>query len=66
MEKLSPEQVKELLGKKGLCVSVEEAEMIWNFLYMLATIALEQCLHKPGKPAVRNSRDSPAKMDSND
>ncbi|WP_185965525.1 hypothetical protein [Flavobacterium zepuense] len=47
MEKrLKPEQVVEMLRKKGMDVSVEQAVMVLEFLQLLATIMVSQYLKK--------------------
>ena len=40
MEKLKPEQALEMLRKKGMEVTLEEAAMILEFLQLLATIVI--------------------------
>jgi hypothetical protein len=40
MEKLKPEQAVEMLRKKGMEVTLEEAAMILEFLQLLATIVI--------------------------
>ncbi|WP_185965585.1 hypothetical protein [Flavobacterium zepuense] len=45
--KLKPEQVVEMLRKKGMEVTVEQAAMVLEFLQLLATIMVAQYLKKP-------------------
>ncbi len=47
MEKLKPEQAVELLRKKGIEVSLEQAGVILDFLRLLANILVSQYLKKP-------------------
>jgi hypothetical protein len=44
--KLRPEQVVEMLRKKGMEVTVEQAVMVLEFLQLLATIVVSQYLKK--------------------
>jgi len=46
MEKLKPEQAVELLRKKGIEVSLEQAVVILEFLHLLANILIAQYLRK--------------------
>ncbi len=46
MEKLKPEQAVELLRKKGIGVSLEQAVVILEFLHLLANILIAQYLKK--------------------
>ena len=47
MEKLKPEQAVELLRKKGIEVSLEQAGVILDFLRLLANIMVSEYLKKP-------------------
>ena len=47
MEKLKSEQAVELLRKKGIEVSLEQAGVILDFLRLLANILVSQYLKKP-------------------
>lgn len=53
MEKLKPEQAMEMLKKKGMDVTVEQAAMILEFLRKLANIVVAQYLEEHHKNAVR-------------
>lgn len=44
MEKMRPETAVKILRKHGIEVTVEEARLIVDFIYMLAEIAVAQCL----------------------
>lgn len=44
MEKLKPEQAVEMLRKKGMEVTIEQAAMILEFLCLLANIIVTQYL----------------------
>jgi hypothetical protein len=46
MEKIRPEQAVELLRKKGIEVTVEQAVLILEFLYLLANIVIAEHLKK--------------------
>lgn len=46
MEKLKPEQAVELLRKKGIEVSLEQATVVLEFLYLSASILIAQYLKK--------------------
>jgi hypothetical protein len=46
MEKLKPEQAVELLRKKGIEVSLEQAVVMLEFLHLLASILIAQYLKK--------------------
>lgn len=46
MEKLRPEQAVELLRKKGIEVTVEQAALILEFLYLLANIVIAEHLKR--------------------
>jgi len=46
MEKLRPEQAAELLRKKGIEVSLEQAVVILELLHLLANILIAQYLKK--------------------
>lgn len=44
-EKLTPEKAVEILARHGTQVTVEEAQLILDFMYILANIALNQYLN---------------------
>jgi hypothetical protein len=44
-EKLTPEKAVEILARHGTNVTVEEAQLILGFMYILANIALNQYLN---------------------
>lgn len=44
MEKMRLEAAVQILRKHGIEVTVEEARLIFDFIYMLAEIAVAQCL----------------------
>jgi len=44
MEKLSPERAKEILKNQGLDVTLEEAKVILEFLWKLASIVVLQVI----------------------
>jgi len=46
MEKLQPEKIVQLLSKKGVVLSLEQAKQILDFLKKLAEIAIDQYLRK--------------------
>ncbi|MBT2561715.1 hypothetical protein J7E50_12795 [Pedobacter sp. ISL-68] len=46
MEKLKPEQVVEMLRKKGMELSLEQAVMVLEFLQLLAKVMVAQYLKK--------------------
>ncbi|UTA67543.1 MULTISPECIES: hypothetical protein [unclassified Emticicia] len=46
MEKLKPEQAVELLRKKGIEISLEQAVAVLEFLHLLANILIAQYLKK--------------------
>ena len=48
MEKLPPEKAVELLRKRGMDVSVEQAAMIFEFLRMLAGMIVSSYLEQEG------------------
>lgn len=44
MERIKPEVVVEILQREGLQVSMEQAVLILEFVYIMAKIAVAQCL----------------------
>lgn len=46
MEKIRPEQAVEMLRKKGVEVTVEQAVAILEFLYLLANVVIAEHLQK--------------------
>lgn len=46
MEKIRPEQAVELLRKKGIEVSIEEAVILIEFLHLLANLVIVQYLRE--------------------
>ena len=46
MTKLSPEKIVEILKEHGTFVSVQEAEIILEFMLQLASISIDQILGK--------------------
>lgn len=49
MERLSPEKAMEIMKKEGLEVSYKEAELILEFLYWFAKIAISIYVEKEAK-----------------
>lgn len=45
-EKISPQKAIEILRKDGLEVTLEQAEVILEFLYQMAEIVVEQYLER--------------------
>ncbi|MCX2681010.1 hypothetical protein OOZ15_13735 [Galbibacter sp. EGI 63066] len=53
-KRVKPEKVVQILSDHGEDITLEEAEILLNFLYELAPVALRQHLCTGGKPAATN------------
>ena len=46
MKKIKAEEIVAILQKHGTVVTVEQAEKIWEFMYAMAEIALDQVMRE--------------------
>lgn len=60
MEKLPPEKAAEMLRKKGMDVSVEQASLILEFLRMLAGMIVSSYLEQVPSQLERDASDQAA------
>lgn len=56
MEMMKPEKAVEILKRHGQIVTVEQAQMILDFIYKLASIAVSQVLRNQERPAIHEHK----------